>query len=287
MEDSVSKEPYVEIVLNGGLGNQLFGWATGYAVSKRTGYKLRVNESDLIGRDCELPKIGIDVEQGIPTNSLSLFFRLPKKLQDLKYMRYFRPRFNYVEESFRFDKRFLAPKPNSTFYGYFQSWKYFDDYSDEIRRTLIDSFPNSTEYTSFKRLLGSQKYIALHVRRGDYLEKISFHGITSKDYYRNALRILANEKTEFSLVCISDSIELAREILPDCDYFLGVNELNDPITILRILSEAEGLIGSNSSLSWWGAYLMADDKLKIFPQRWFAVNSIDTTDLVPKKWKTV
>ena len=280
----MSKEPYVEIVLNGGLGNQLFGWATGFAASKRTGYKLRINDSGLVGRDCELSKFDIEVESGIPANSLSLFYRLPKKLQELKFATIFRPQFNYVEESFRFDKRFLKPRPNSTYYGYFQSWKYFDDFSTEIRKMLINSFPDSSEYLSFKGLIGSQKYIAVHVRRGDYLDKILFHGITSKDFYEKSLRNFSIKNTETRLICISDSIELAREILPDCDYYFGADQLNDPVTILRIFSEAEGLIGSNSSLSWWGAYLMTGDKFRIFPQRWFAAQGIDTTDLIPKKW---
>ena len=278
------EKPYVEIVLNGGLGNQLFGWACATAASKRSGFSLILNDSELRGRICELPKLGIPVVRQKPMNPLPLFYKLPSQVIQKKPLSFFRPRFNYIEESFEFDRRFLDPKPNSTYYGYFQSWKYFNDFSNQIQETLWKSLPSSDEYDRVRKRIGTPRYIAIHVRRGDYLQNISYHGLTTPEYFNDALEVFGRSREGLKLICISDSIELAREIVPKCDLYLGPNDLNEPTSILRIFAESSGIIGSNSSLSWWGAYLMNRNNLKIFPSKWFSAMAINTSDLLPTSW---
>jgi hypothetical protein len=78
---------------------------------------------------------------------------------------------------------------------------------------------------------------------------------------------------------------MAKEVLPNCTRYFGPESINDPVTLLRIMSEAKGLIGSNSSLSWWSAYLMDEEKIKIFPAKWFVNSDLDTTDLIPPEWQ--
>jgi hypothetical protein len=98
---------------------------------------------------------------------------------------------------------------------------------------------------------------------------------------------MCNRSESTLLVCFSDSIEMAKNILPECDHYFGPKEINDPAAILMIMSQSKALIGSNSTLSWWAAFLMDVNAIKIFPYKWFTKKSINTDDLIPETWKQI
>ncbi len=275
--------PFVEVVLNGGLGNQLFGWAIGQSIAHSNGYRLILNSSRLLDRPYELNKFKIYAsdlppKQKNPLNSS----RINRKLGRL-----IRPEiYEYAELSFNFDDRFLRIPPNKTIYGYFQSWKYFKDYEIEIRGLLLTNYIESEDYTRIKEKIRGREFIVIHVRRGDYIGKEDFHGLTTIEYYQQAVK-LCKKNAKTLIVCFSDSIDIAKSIVPDCDYYFGPKEINDPAAILMIMSQSKGLIGSNSTLSWWAAFLMDVSTVKIFPSKWFAKAEINTRDLIPDTWKQI
>ena len=272
-----------EVVLNGGLGNQLFGWSMGYAVSLKNGYELKLNSSELTGRPYELGKLGILADSSLPKFKSPFN---PDFMSRVKRKISIRLNFKssvYAEKNFRYDPAVKTLPSGSTLYGYFQSWKYFEEYGDEIKKRIKSHFPESPEYLKFRNELANADYVAVHLRRGDYIGREDFHGLTTAEYYSRALKSVGLRTCE-EIICFSDSIEIAREILPNCSRYIGPESLNDPVTLLRVMSEAKGLIGSNSSLSWWSAYLMDEEKIKIFPAKWFTNSDLDTTDLIPPKW---
>jgi hypothetical protein len=287
MEPNVKRDnKSFEVVLNGGLGNQLFGWSMGYAVSLRNGYELKLNSSELTGRPYELGKLGILADSSSPKFkspfSPDLLSRVKRKISI---------RLNlwtsvYAEKNFRYDPAVKTLPSGSTLYGYFQSWKYFEEYGDDIKKRIKSHFPESQEYLKFRNELSDADYFAIHVRRGDYVGREDFHGLTTAEYYSRALERVGLRPSE-EIICFSDSIEMAKEVLPNCSRYFGPESVNDPVTLLRIMSEAKGIIGSNSSLSWWSAYLMDEEKIKIFPAKWFANSDLDTTDLIPPEWQTL
>ena len=281
-----AKGNFIEVVLNGGLGNQLFGWGVGYALSERNGYELRLNSSDLTGRKFELEKIGIHAVDLPPNSKYPLGADLASRFRR-KIHKHFNLRTHvYAERNFRYHSEVNDLPPGTTLYGYFQSWKYLEDFKNQIRKKILENFPNSPEYVKFKRIIPHNKYVAVHIRRGDYIGREDFHGLTTPEYYKKALMSLEG-KSSGEIICFSDSIDIAREVLPNCSRYFGPESLNDPVAILRVMSEATSIIGSNSSLSWWAAYLMNDENPKIFPAKWFANTDLDTTDLLPPGWKTI
>ena len=277
---------FIEIVLNGGLGNQLFGWAMGYAVSARNGFELRLNASDLVERPFELGKLGLYASDKGPNYRYplnpSFLSRITRKVRKHVNLR----SSVYAEKNFRYDPEVKYLAPGTTVYGYFQSWKYFEEYKAEICQKIKDSFPSSSEYLDFKSVIRDKKYVAVHIRRGDYIGREDFHGLTTPEYFANAMMIIEEEIRD-SVICFSDSIEIAKHVLPNCSQYFGPESMNDPVTILRVMSEASAIIGSNSSLSWWAAYLMEDGKKKVFPRQWFANKDLDTSDLIPPGWNIV
>jgi hypothetical protein len=54
---------------------------------------------------------------------------------------------------------------------------------------------------------------------------------------------------------------------------------------LRLMSRCAHHIIANSTFSWWGAWLNpSPDKIVVAPKRWFADESIDSSDLLPESW---
>jgi hypothetical protein len=69
---------------------------------------------------------------------------------------------------------------------------------------------------------------------------------------------------------------------------LGEEDLTSQSETLELMTYASGIIGANSSFSWWAAYLAKNsDSIKIFPRPW--CRSIDSfeSQLLPPTWLTV
>jgi len=98
---------------------------------------------------------------------------------------------------------------------------------------------------------------AIHIRQGDF--KNTSWGVLSDFWYQTAVEKLLNMGiTEID--CYSDEITEAKRILtPYFDKaeirFPEESHILSPILLLSLLSNYEHFVSSNSTLSWWGAYL--------------------------------
>jgi len=152
-------------------------------------------------------------------------------------------------------------------------------------------------YLQYKYILDSNytfdKAIAIHIRRGDYLlEKNNYFGVLAQDYYMRSLISISNLMEYNKVYLFSDSrispsfkdkTKAAFKHLEVID----ANELDlDDICTLAILIRFSSYIISNSTYSWWGAYLGEDTKIVRAPSFWFK-NHQDPQKLYPSTWETV
>lgn len=272
-----------ELVLNGGLGNQLFGYAAGKSIEAETGLVCDFIRTSSGDRDYELHNFGIDAKQGNPMKShplsRSLVTRFVNRLNPGK--------FRFHESSFTFDPRFYDNPAGKTLYGYFQSYRY----SQKIKAQLLD-LPNlhlsfSRDFKLLEEKWVHKDSIAVHVRRGDYLGKESYHGLTSKRYFKLAIASVLETNTNAKFIVFSDSIDLARDIFPNAEAYVSGEDLSKPSENLILMSRMGGLIGSNSSLSWWAGFFNQKTEINCFPYPWFANQQLDTRDLLPPDWKRI
>lgn len=119
---------------------------------------------------------------------------------------------------------------------YFQDPKWFLEYSGEIRYLFQEGIPERKEA------------IAIHVRRGDYVNHDFYVDLMKTDYYQNAMGHFPNSK----FIVFSDDIEWCKkqEIFKDCEFIHGteISDMND-------MASCSGQIIANSSFSWWGAWI--------------------------------
>jgi len=130
--------------------------------------------------------------------------------------------------------------------------------------------------------LKNKKTTSIHVRRGDYVNHPNHHPTQSLEYYLEAIKILKDE-TELFLV-FSDDINWCKENIK-LDNVVYIENEKDYIE-LYLMSVCTNNIISNSSFSWWGAWLNKnEDKKVIGPLKWFGdAIKHNTGDVLPENW---
>jgi len=114
--------------------------------------------------------------------------------------------------------------------------------------------------------------ISLHVRRGDFFSTDFVHrfGACTPDYYERAICRLTKGLDDFTLYVFSDDPEWVKIHikLPSNSIFIR-NEAINPYWYVSLMSKCRDNIISNSSFSWWGAYLNNNPQKKVVaPDKW-------------------
>jgi hypothetical protein len=298
----------VSVELQGGLGNQMFQYAAGYAVARRTHARLKLNLDyftqqnkrqfllDCYGITAEAPTTGASVR--VITGRARVFAdRVRSKL------RLSAPPANsdvapvYRQQGYHYDPSFRSLQPPLQLFGYFQSELFFADFAEEIREAFTIRVPVSSGFREIESKIQSAAFaVSLHVRRGDYVSEkhtFDFHGICDLPYYKRTME-LANRMggARPAYFVFTDDPEAARELLssePDVTFVQG--DAEKPWEDLALMSYCRGHILANSSFSWWGAWLdPKPDKWVLAPREWFArsqLRTISTADLYCDGWITL
>ena len=275
-----------QINLNGGLGNQLFGWALAYSLSRTMGLQVGLNVKNLHQRGFELTNFNIPDISNITFSTISNHSRIRASLRR-RFVK-LRSRDEFFESGFGFDQRVFESREKTTFNGYFQSWKYFHQYREEIVHQLQAPKNPSAKYLDFVKSLSEKKWIAIHVRRGDYVKFKNYHGLASSEYYTMSLDLVSHAIGDIDIVVFSDDISEAKKIVPNATQYICEEDISSPVENLILMSKATHFIGANSSFSWWAAYIGDQkEKINIFPRPWFAEKNIDTRDLLLPHWLTL
>ncbi len=274
----------VGVRIVGGLGNQLFGYAVGLELSRRNDCGLDLLVGELGERAFLLGDLELPPHVRVVRSPEDRIDHVRRRIGRLPFQRRF-----VSEASFAFDARVLAAKPPVTLYGYFQSWRYFPTVADEIRALVCAGGDPSPGFTALKDELDALgPYVAVQIRRGDYLHLTAHHGLAGDAYVERALRLL--DVSSAPLVVFTDDDTGWR---PDWSAGKDVRlitpaELPDPRENLLLMRNASTFIISNSSFGWWGAWLSGDPAAPVVaPRPWFAVAGPDTRDLLPADWATV
>ena len=281
----------VAVMLSGGLGNQLFQYAAALALARRHRAQLALDTS-LFRRWTEprsfaLHPLALAAPQlasvRLSRDGASASVRAGGLFGARQALSVFR------EQGFDYDPRFAALGPGVLLQGYWQSYRYFESVSAELKQTLKGMAAGlDARNKDLLAEISAKPAIGVHVRRGDYLVEPykTPHGVCSLDYYRGNVERLQGEHPGCATYVFSDDPAWCRSALGD----LGVRVVdhNGPREAhidMLLLSACQAHVLSNSSFSWWGAYL-AEKALRppVAPIPWFRTRP-STPDLYPPQWE--
>lgn len=244
------------VKLTGGLGNQMFEYAFGRALSLDRNLPVKFCWQRAT-RDYELDKYNVQVE-------------LVDRPQNVPV---------YDEPSTRFDPGVYLAAPTSYYCGYWQSLRYFEKYANSIRKELTLKKPVRWEVEEIAKQLREENSVFVHVRRGDYLNAGTreVHGVLSEEYYQVARNYIKEKINNPKFYCFSDE--------PAFSYFALTTNRFTQHEDLYLMQACRHGIGANSSFSWWANWLTdSPERIKIVPRQWFQKPELDTTDLIPEGW---
>ena len=187
-----------------------------------------------------------------------------------------KPRMTYKERGL--DYRSIMVIDGMALDGYFQDEEYFVRYADEIRRYFRDD--TITEFLKGYYAGSLKNSLSVHVRRGDYLQLSDVFHVLGKEYYDEAIKTVCRaHKIEYILV-MSDDIKWCRENLNDnrMVYISGHPDHHE----MLLMSLCSHNVVSNSTFSWWGAWLgETRDKTIVAPDKWLKNTQ---TNIIPERW---
>lgn len=292
----------ISIYLQGGLGNQMFQYATAKALAEHYKVSLSIDSSWYIypppgvtKRNLDLNYLNIsckNITSSIPTKGKSkLALLLGSYLP-------FGPIVNVQRNAFNFNKALFCQQSlqrrDLKLIGYWQSYKYFD----KIRPILINEFQMresiSPHYLAYLKNIRSCESVMLHIRRGDYVNSPSaakFHEALSIGYYKQAIEALLLQKPSAHFFIFSDDLSWAKEALPknlEITFVENSLQVDAAAQELQLMTQCKHHIIANSSLSWWGAWLKQDYKGLVYaPNRWISDRSLDLSNLLPTSWNRI
>lgn len=287
--------------LIGGLGNQMFQYATGRALSLRNQSELFLDISGFEGyklhQGFELQRIFIhqfevaskaDVRSILGWQSLAVIRRIMSRSPFSSFCR----KSYVVEPHFHYWSEITNLKKDCYLSGYWQSEKYFSEVISQIRTDFTFRLPLEGKNKDLAKQIGQVNAVSLHVRRGDYVNNpktTATHGLCSLDYYRASTKYIAERVQQPHFFIFSDDIEWVQSNL-EIDFpsvYVQHNRGADSYNDMRLMSLCQHHIIANSSFSWWGAWLNPSvEKIVIAPQKWFA-NQVNIKDLFPSGWVTL
>ena len=287
------------LVVNGGIGSQLFQYAAAYELSKKNNSKIYLDLSfinsqksipsrpDLAPNLYKLDKVMNVSDCKVIKNIwisrlLRIYFRILHliTLGKLNYKRI------DIKNPFEFSEFPIAK--NYFINGYPNNLSYVEKYMDEFLSKFITiKYNPETSINDLKKIK-----IGIHVRKED-LANTSVD-ICDKDYYSRSIKEiykmknLTSKEVEFLIFCQEKEWPKKNINLEGAKvkYFIGNH--NDAVEDFKEMYNCDHLIMPNSGFSWWAAQKIMNTKSKALimcPDLWWDKIDINQINIYPNNWK--
>ncbi|PYF75459.1 alpha-1,2-fucosyltransferase [Pedobacter nutrimenti] len=287
------------VIICNGLGNQMSQYAF-FLKKKSINKKTRF----IYDRRSSSQHNGFELERvfGIPSGNmfvnrlLWLVFRILSierfphfSRPVLKFFNFFNIKLIKESPNYDYDENLMTPSKGLRFYyGGWHSEKYFKSNREEILKAFCfeysDDISNIEAFTKIKET----NSVSIHVRRGDYMNETNFNvfgAVCTKDYFKKAISEISSCVEDPHFYIFSNDIPWVKDnLMMDNMSIIDCNKGKDSWKDMYLISNCKYNINSNSSFSWWAAWLnVNENNIVIVPK--FFINNVETKDVYPKRWR--
>ncbi|QGW29716.1 alpha-1,2-fucosyltransferase [Phnomibacter ginsenosidimutans] len=288
--------------LQGGLGNQMFQYAMGFALARHMDVPLYYDSSWF--------NESFDPAIVTPRSFALDIFRLSGQPADAAMVKQFFPTPHWPDKIWHrlkrilgteallyeqqpgYDKIILAKaRKNSYLQGYWQSAAYFSNVELALRQEFQFVEQAASPYTA--QIAAAALPVAIHVRRGDYAHNAatqSIHGLLTPAYYQQGIALLQQALGNgIDWFIFSDDPTWCSAAFASLPNHTIVDSSSYPHWYdMQLMSTCKHHIIANSSYSWWGAWLAAHaTQLVVAPAQWCATMQAIPQHMHPAHWETI
>lgn len=284
----------IEVSIQGGLGNQLFQYASAYSISQYFSQEMVQDVSFFDTQTLRGYKLN-QLQLKCCKKTVSSEYKDRCVLVSNKVMNYLLRRMNYrtiKRENCTYwldetpEKVFSANILNAYMDGYFQSYLYFEKYRTDLIEQIRPIYEEENEYNAILEQIEGQNSIAVHVRRGDFKsaqkDVSGFHYLLSEKYYHNALKYVSEKLNNPAFFWFSDDIDWVKQNFGEMGNFQFVNlhTKHADIDEMMLMKNCKHIITANSTFSWWASWLNEhEDALHICPAKRYG-----NVNMIPENW---
>lgn len=283
--------------LMGGLGNQMFQYAAGLAISDERHIPLMVALDMFKNYDLhngyelrrvfniKTPIADYDVVKGLlGWRAHPIIRRVLGRTRVLSAL----AGANFITESLQSNNFNMFKSKEIYIHGYWQSERYFVRCSDTVRSafSFVDCVDAHNE--ELLHLIRSHPSASVHIRRGDYLSRKNskIYCTCSPHYYLRSMAYVLAWVPDVRFYVFTDDPIWAQDFFSTTDFDVTIVSNNmgiDSYKDMMLMSNCQHNIIANSSFSWWGAWLNANsNKIVIAPKNW--LHDKLSSEIVPSQW---
>ena len=240
------------VELSGGLGNVMFQLAAAYAMSRRYDKDVAVTPHPLL-----------KVFEQHPAEDTA-----PKSLVA-------------QEEDFRFNWSQwddVAGISDVLLRGYFQSSQYWEKTTTKHLLAFREEHHKVVD-----KYRSDKPFVGIHIRRGDYVNNPNYHNLPIAYYLGALYKFFPDFEKDNTLLIFSDDLPWCKIQFQCFDNVVYVDE--PPVETMIMMTVCEGLILSNSTFSWWGAFL-SNARRVVYPTKYFSgdLAHLSTATFWEERW---
>ncbi len=289
------------VQLFGGLGNQMFQFASARALAHHYNTELKIDTTlindranffnkkrNFVFRNYALDVYALEAKR-VEKNEIPLLRRKwgsgTISLLAYRGLSFFN---KGREKSYHYNEHFFD-LPNGTYMeGYWQHYRYFDSIKETIVKDFTLGYEPTNEWKSLRDEIKKEHSLVMFVRRADFLSNRSASVAMTGDFYKQAFTLVSKKKLIKKMFVFSDDLTWCRE---NIDYgidtiFVGSSYAGTEFEGHMILmSYAPNIIIPNSTFSWWSAYLPNNEnKTVVASKQWNKVGSAEELGIYPPEW---
>ena len=292
----------ITVNIKDGLGNQMFQFATAYALAKKNKTNV-ICDTRSLEEKIKNPPINYTVREF----SLDIFKIYPSKLNffetlitfqiNKKYTaRFFFSNildrispFNFLERSRKTNEKLIKTKSKILYLdGYWQSEAYFKDFRKDILKIFnFDDLIYEKKNIDLLKKINLTNDVCLNIRRTDHLNSDELNVISS-EYYEKGIDYFLRKNSDIRFFIFSDDIEWCRKKFKNTERFEIIDHEyagKKFKNYLYLMSKFKNFIIPNSTFAWWGAWLSNNkNKIVVVPKKWSGIDPENEIDTPLKEW---